>query len=104
MGRAAWPAEEAHAEEHRGLPDEHGEGQVQEGAQHREGTRGAAGALERPVVAKGKIQAALGLRNRTFRLRVWTFDGQFGAILDHVGGSPEAQSRGASPPDPSRNL
>ena len=51
-----------------------------------------------------RVQAALGLRNRRFRMRVWTFDGQFGTILDHVGGSPEAQSRGASPPDLSRNL
>ena len=53
---------------------------------------------------EAKLQVDGGLRNRRFRLRVWIFDGQFGTVLEHVWGSPPLQSRGASPPDPSRNL
>ena len=56
------------------------------------------GAPRRLLHPKGRI------RNPGFRLRVWIFDGRFGAILDHLGSSPALSSRGASPPDLPRNL
>ena len=49
------------------------------------------------------LQVASGLRN-LHRPRVWIWEGRFGTILEHFGSSLPAQSRGASPPDPFRNL
>ena len=51
-----------------------------------------------------RAQAAGGLRNRRSRPRVWIVGGRFGTVSEHVRGSRPPQSRGASPPDPSRNL
>ena len=50
------------------------------------------------------VQVDPGIRNSRFRLRVWMFDGRFGTILDHFGGSRALSSRGASPPDLPGNL
>ena len=50
------------------------------------------------------VQVGGPIRNSSFRLRVWIVDGRFGTVSELVRGSRPPQSRGASPPDPSRNL
>ena len=45
-----------------------------------------------------------GKKSTFFLLRVWIVGGRSGTVSEHVRGSRSPQSRGASPPDPSRNL